>query len=89
MVLFSIKYNGEKADQEGFARFDDSGADLPMGITTNLTSYTYNDPPFDQFVILEYSLYNDTLINNYELNYIERHILFFTGNILIPSIILV
>lgn len=58
---FNIKTPGLIADQEGRAVFNDNGAGVSkLGITTALTSYSFSDVPYSQFVVLRYSLFNNT-----------------------------
>ncbi|UCD93357.1 MAG: S8 family serine peptidase, partial [Candidatus Zixiibacteriota bacterium] len=56
---------GGKADQETFSKFDDSRAEQPLGIEIEQRTMSWNDPPDNNFVILEYVIENatDTLID--------------------------
>jgi len=61
-----VSIPGARADQETFSIFNDSRAEHPIGLEIVQRSLFWNDPPDDDYVILEYTVHNtsDTLISN-------------------------
>jgi len=57
---------GAKATVEATARFNDSAADSPLGLTVDQKAYAWANAPWNDFVILEYTIRNTTAqaINN-------------------------
>jgi hypothetical protein len=57
---------GAVADQETFSIFNDSRAENPIGVEITQKSYNWDEPPDDNFIILQYVIRNmaDTAINN-------------------------
>ncbi len=57
---------GTKADQQTYSVFDDSKAENPIGLEITQKTYTWNDPPADNIVIMEYIIKNvsDSLIDS-------------------------
>lgn len=51
---------GARAGQDGFARYDDSAAENPLGLEITQNSYCWDGPQASQFVILEFSVRNTT-----------------------------
>jgi hypothetical protein len=49
---------GTKATLEATARFNDSAADSPLGLTVDQKAYVWANAPWDDFVILEYTIRN-------------------------------
>jgi serine protease len=59
--------NGTISDQEAFARYNDSNAENPIGITVSQHSFAYAEPPYDDFIILEYTVENT---NSFPVNHL-------------------
>ncbi len=74
---------GATADQETVSRFDDSRGENPLGIEVTQHSYAFTSAPYNDFIILEYALYNP---NPYPLNgvyiglYFDWDIVAYTGD---------
>jgi subtilisin family serine protease len=49
---------GAKATVEATSRFNDSAADLPLGVTVDQKAYAWAAEPWNDFVILEYTIRN-------------------------------
>ena len=64
---------GSSADQEITGAFQDSKADNPMGVRIYQRSYAWADEPYDDFVIVEYTI---TGPENTELNeiFVAQHL---------------
>ncbi len=66
-LIFST--NGDIADQEGYATFDDGRASNPIGLQVFQRSLAYSDNPNDDYVIIAYLMINaggmDSLTNLY------------------------
>ncbi|MDZ7289833.1 MAG: S8 family serine peptidase [candidate division KSB1 bacterium] len=52
--------SGEKATIEATSRFNDSAADAPIGLTVDQKIYAWANAPWNDFIILEYSIRNST-----------------------------
>jgi subtilisin family serine protease len=52
--------SGQKATLEASARFNDSAADSPLGLTVDQKAYAWANAPWNDFVILEYTVRNTT-----------------------------
>lgn len=64
---FTLKIPGNVSDVDGSAIFNDNNAGINrIGITAKLKSYSFAQSPFEDFIILEYTLINNTnsQINN-------------------------
>lgn len=58
---FLISIPGPVADYQGFAIFnDDNAGSNKLGITVNLNSYTYVTAAYSKFIMLRYSMINNT-----------------------------
>ncbi len=58
---FKIQIPGRDADQEGSAVLNDNNAgSSKLGITTTLHSFTFSNPPNNNFIILKYSMTNNS-----------------------------
>ncbi len=58
---FILEIPGTVADQQGSAIFNDDGAGgNKIGITTNLESFSFADIPHNNYIILKYTLTNNT-----------------------------
>ncbi len=63
---FAISYDGGleifvpgiKADQETYCKFNDSRAENPIGLEIEQRTYSWNEYPYNSFVILEYVITN-------------------------------
>jgi subtilisin family serine protease len=51
---------GKKATVEATARFNDSAAESPIGLTVDQKAYAWANEPWNDFVILEYTIRNTT-----------------------------
>lgn len=51
---------GKKATIEAIARFNDSVAEAPIGLTVDQKAYAWANAPWNDFVILEYTIHNTT-----------------------------
>ncbi|MCS7054259.1 MAG: S8 family peptidase, partial [Ignavibacterium sp.] len=64
---FTLRIPGNIADVEGITIFNDNNAGTnKIGITTKLNSYSFSQSPYEDFIILDYTLINNTnsQINN-------------------------
>lgn len=64
---FTLRIPGNIADVEGITIFNDNNAGTnKIGITTKLNSYSFSQSPYEDFIILDYALINNTTsqINN-------------------------
>lgn len=61
-----ISVPGPKADQQTYAVFDDSRAENPIGLEITQKTYSWNSPPNDNYVIMQYIFKNisDSAIND-------------------------
>jgi len=61
-----VSVPGTKADQQTYSKFDDSKAENPIGLEIIQKTYSWNDPPADNFVIMQYIIKNisDSTIND-------------------------
>ncbi|MBX3006485.1 MAG: S8 family peptidase [Melioribacteraceae bacterium] len=69
---YKVVTPGKIADQEGFTMFNDSEAKTAsLGITTEMTTYSFQNPPDDNYVIIKTRLKNETdqVINNIYAGY--------------------
>jgi len=57
---FTISTPGEISDQDGFGVFSDSGAINPIGLEIRQRSFSFANPPDDDYLILEFNLKNKT-----------------------------
>ncbi len=58
---FLISIPGPAADYQGFAIFnDDNAGTSKLGVTVNLNSYTYVTAAYSKFIMLRYSIINNT-----------------------------
>ena len=46
------------SDQDGWALYDDSGHPLPLGITVTQRSWAWENAPYNDFVIMQYTIEN-------------------------------
>ena len=62
---------GKKATLEAASRFDDRAADAPLGLSVDQKAYAWANAPWNDFVILEYTVRNNTAstINNLYIGY--------------------
>ena len=62
---------GQKATLEATSRFDDRTADAPLGLVVEQKAYAWAGVPWNDFVILEYTVRNNTAqtINNLYIGY--------------------
>ena len=51
---------GKKATLEATSRFDDRAADAPLGLVVDQKAYAWANAPWNDFVILEYTIRNNT-----------------------------
>ncbi|MCG3121197.1 MAG: hypothetical protein ALAOOOJD_04197 [bacterium] len=51
---------GTKATLEAVSRFDDSAAEAPIGVVVDQKAYAWSNPAWNDFVILEYTVRNNT-----------------------------
>lgn len=60
-----VSIPGSKADQQTFSIFDDSKAENPIGLEITQKTYSWNDPPNDNFIIIQYFIKNvsDSAVN--------------------------
>lgn len=61
-----ISAPGPKADQQTYAVFDDSRAENPIGLEITQKTYSWNSPPNDNYLIMQYIIENisDSAIND-------------------------
>ncbi len=61
---FILSVPGNISDQQGQAIFNDDGAgSSKIGIKVRFRSYSFADPPYDDFIVLRYTLTNETSSN--------------------------
>lgn len=61
LVPFQLQTPGEFADQEGMTVFNDELAgDNKLGVKVTLNSFSFADPPHDNYIILRYTINNTT-----------------------------
>jgi|GEM_PF-712898 len=59
LVLDTISAS-RKSDQDGFCIFTDQKAESPIGIKVTQRSYVFSDTANDDYVIIEYTIHNET-----------------------------
>lgn len=57
------------SDEAAIGSFDDSGHPNPQGILVEQLAYAYDDPDYDDFVIIEYKLSSSTPVNDVYVGY--------------------
>ncbi len=62
----TVAVPGSSADAETYSSFDDTWAENPLGLTIRQNSYAWSAAPNDNYIILEYFIYNNsgTALNN-------------------------
>lgn len=58
LTALSIVSPGEFSDQEGSVIMDDSFAAVPLQLNISQTTFTYNEAPFNDFIIYRYNIKN-------------------------------
>lgn len=59
-VVRVAKIDNKNSDYEGIAAFNDSGSDLPLGLTVKNRQIAYQASPDDKYVIVEYEIVNSS-----------------------------
>ncbi len=58
LIALNIVSPGEFSDQEGSVLLDDSFASSPLQVNISQTTFTYNEAPFNDFIIYRYNIKN-------------------------------